>query len=108
METMPYLRDAILRRDDVPDFDEYPFNLPVPRNFTRLAFHPAVTYFVGENGTGKSTLLEAIAVAYPNARIYQLSEDGIKTVQYEETEHYFVTKEFLNNREKMLKILMEG
>lgn len=29
-----------------------------------LAFTHAVTYFVGENGTGKSTLLEAIAVSY--------------------------------------------
>ena len=30
----------------------------------RLAFHPPITFFVGENGTGKSTLLEAMAVAY--------------------------------------------
>lgn len=30
----------------------------------RLAFHSPVTFFVGENGTGKSTLLEAMAVAY--------------------------------------------
>lgn len=30
----------------------------------RLAFHSPITFFVGENGTGKSTLLEAMAVAY--------------------------------------------
>ncbi len=30
----------------------------------KLTFHKNVTFFVGENGTGKSTLLEAIAVAY--------------------------------------------
>ncbi len=28
-----------------------------------LALHPKVTYLIGENGTGKSTLLEAIAIA---------------------------------------------
>ncbi|HXX65889.1 MAG TPA: AAA family ATPase [Polyangiaceae bacterium] len=28
-----------------------------------LGLHPKVTYFVGENGSGKSTVLEAIAVA---------------------------------------------
>lgn len=33
------------------------------KRFGRLEFHAPVTFFVGENGTGKSTLLEAIAVA---------------------------------------------
>lgn len=41
--------------------------LPVVRHLTRmkeLAFPNPVTFLVGENGTGKSTILEAIAVAY--------------------------------------------
>lgn len=41
--------------------------LPVVRHLTRmkeLAFPKPVTFLVGENGTGKSTILEAIAVAY--------------------------------------------
>lgn len=59
----PFLRNLTLRREDVPGFKSYPFNLPVVRNLDTLEFHPSVTYFVGENGTGKSTLLEAIAVA---------------------------------------------
>lgn len=33
-------------------------------NIQRLVFEKPVTFLVGENGTGKSTLLEAIAVAY--------------------------------------------
>jgi predicted ATPase len=33
------------------------------KNLKRLTLHPKVTFFIGENGTGKSTLLEAIAVA---------------------------------------------
>lgn len=42
--------------------DVYPFNIPAIKNLENLKFHPRVTYFVGENGMGKSTLLEAIAV----------------------------------------------
>lgn len=41
----------------------YPFNLPFFDTCDELQLHPEVTFFVGENGTGKSTLLEAIAVA---------------------------------------------
>lgn len=45
------------------DINRYPFNIPLIKNFDRLIFENAVTIFVGENGTGKSTLLEAIAAA---------------------------------------------
>lgn len=58
-----YLLSLSLRRDKVPSFTEYPYCLPVVRNLTRIEFHSQVTFLVGENGTGKSTLLEAIAVA---------------------------------------------
>lgn len=58
-----FVREIELRRDRVPDFDRYPFNLPAIRVLDRLQLHPAVTFLVGENGSGKSTLLEAVAVA---------------------------------------------
>lgn len=57
----PYLMDITLMRERVPAWDEYPFCLPVVRTLHTLQFHPDVTFFVGENGMGKSTLLEAIA-----------------------------------------------
>jgi predicted ATPase len=43
----------------------YPYDLAAVRALRHqpLAFHAQVTYLVGENGTGKSTLLEAMAVA---------------------------------------------
>ncbi|MCK4840358.1 MAG: AAA family ATPase [Methylococcales bacterium] len=59
-----YLLEAKLLRDKVPSFDQYPFSLPVINNLETIEFHPKVTFFVGENGTGKSTLLEAIATAW--------------------------------------------
>lgn len=44
--------------------DIYPYNLEVIKNLETLNFHEKVTFIVGENGTGKSTLIEAIAVAF--------------------------------------------
>ncbi len=57
------LRSVVLKRDEVPDFDAYPFAIPAIRGLDELALHPNVTLFAGENGSGKSTLVEAIAVA---------------------------------------------
>jgi predicted ATPase len=59
----PYLREISIRPDAAIDFDNYPFNIPAIRDLGTLAFHPAVTFLVGENGAGKSTILEATAVA---------------------------------------------
>jgi len=43
---------------------EYPFTIPVVKNFKQIEFQKPVTFIIGENGTGKSTLLEAFAVCY--------------------------------------------
>lgn len=234
-----YLRSVTLLKDRVPTFSDYPFNLPAVSALNDLEFHPKVTYIVGENGMGKSTVLEAIAaalgfnpeggtknfnfatkethselyqylrtvrgvrkprdgfffraesyynvateidsldalgsyggkslhhqshgesffatflhrfsghglyimdepeaalspfrqmallrrihdlvsehsqfiisthspiiMAYPDARIYKLTSDGIESCHLEETDHYMITKEFINNREAMLRELL--
>ena len=43
--------------------DDFPFNLPIIQHLETLDFPSSVTFFVGENGSGKSTILEAIACA---------------------------------------------
>ena len=45
-----------------------------------------------------------ILMAYPGATILLL-EDGIREVRYEDTEHYVVTRDFLNHRERMFREL---
>jgi len=240
MEAKPYLQEICFERDIVPSFHSYPFNIPAISSLSTLKFHADVTFIVGENGTGKSTLIEAIALslgfgieggtknvqfqthnngsqlfkylktvksfkkpsdyyflraesfynvatymeevnylvgygnkslhtqshgesfmaalnlklkgnglyifdepeaalspsrqlealaiinklvskqsqfiiathspillAYPNATIYQLDDSGINKVKYEDTEHYMVTKYFLNNHHEMMKLILD-
>ncbi|PIH06096.1 AAA family ATPase [Clostridium combesii] len=58
-----YLRYVELCRERIGSFSEYPYCLSAIKDLSRIEFHPKVTYIVGENGTGKSTILEAIAIA---------------------------------------------
>lgn len=58
-----FIREAAIDWDVVPR-DSYLRNISALKGFSRLAFESNVTFFAGENGTGKSTLLEGIAVAY--------------------------------------------
>jgi predicted ATPase len=57
----PYLRGIWIDRSLVPDAAAYPFCLPLFQNDFELDFDRSITIVVGENGTGKSTLLEGIA-----------------------------------------------
>ena len=43
-----------------------------------------------------------ILMAYPEAWIYQIGPKGLDRVAYEDTEHYQVTRDFLNRPEMML------
>lgn len=47
-----------------------------------------------------------IVLAYPDAWIYQFDEDGVRRTEYEETEHYRVYRDFLQNRELSLRVLL--
>ena len=60
---MVFLKGIRLNEKEGIDRKHYPFNIPALRDFEELPFESPVTFFVGENGMGKSTLIEAIAIA---------------------------------------------
>lgn len=48
-----------------------------------------------------------ILITFPDSEIIEFSKDEIRSVSYAETEHYQITKRFLENPERMLKYLLE-
>lgn len=48
-----------------------------------------------------------ILMAYPDAWIYQLDAAGVRRVDYQDTEHYQVTRNFLANPQRMMDVLFE-
>ncbi|MER9797875.1 AAA family ATPase [Mesorhizobium sp. M0142] len=57
----PYLKRILIEPSRVVDWEKYPWNLSIfHRHEFELEFTTPITIIVGENGTGKSTLLEAI------------------------------------------------
>lgn len=81
LSAKPYLQRISMRGDAVIDFDSYPYHIPAVRELGVLEFHADVTFFVGENGAGKSTVLEAIAMALGYGQ-----EGGTKNVAYRTTD----------------------
>lgn len=60
---MVYLRSVKYIKDKHIDKERFPFNIPLIRAFEEVEFDSPVTIFVGENGTGKSTIVEALAAS---------------------------------------------
>ena len=85
-----------LDRSKIKDFTEYPFSIEVIKNFQKLEFNKNVTFLIGENGIGKSTFIEAIAIALDLP-----SEGGTQNFM-------FSTKNTSSDLYKYLKIRMEN
>lgn len=57
-----YINKIVLKRENINNFSEYPFCIDVIKGFDELKITSPVTFLVGENGIGKSTFIEALAV----------------------------------------------
>ena len=77
-ESSLIIKKIILEKDKIENQDIYPFNIDVVKNFEELDIDCPVTFFVGENGIGKSTFIEAIAVA-----LGLPAEGGTENFRYE-------------------------
>lgn len=58
-----YIDKIKYNKKDILNDNVYPFNIPAIKNLNEIKFNKPVTFFIGENGVGKSTFIEALAVA---------------------------------------------
>lgn len=74
-----HLRTVQLKKTDPTTAQQFPLTIPLIQSLSRLDFTAPVTFFVGENGTGKSTVLEALAAAIGSITV------GAESVQTDPT-----------------------
>ena len=100
MDSNLIVKKIFLERDKIESYDEYPFNIEVVKNFEELTLDCPVTFFVGENGVGKSTFIEALAVS-----LGMPAEGGTENFNYETKNTTSKLSEYLRigtyNRPKM-------
>lgn len=96
MNSKLFIKEIYLDKDKIKSFNEYPFNIEVVKNFKGIKLTSPVTFFVGENGIGKSTFIESIAVSLG------LNKEG-------GTENFmFDTKDTVSNLSDYMHVLMRN
>lgn len=89
-----HLHSITIHPDKYPVRDRYPYNLPIFQKGQTVTFETPVTLFVGENGTGKSTLLDAIARLCHIHIWKDTSRVRYQYNRYEDTFHQSLTVEW--------------
>lgn len=83
----PVLDKVKISFSEETDFSKYPFSLNIIKNLKDIVFPTQVTFFVGENGTGKSTILEAIATKAGFGK-----EGGSKSINFNTADDSFYSE----------------
>ena len=65
-----------------------------------------ISKLVGENSQFIIATHSPIILAYPNAKIYSFDSGTIAEISYEATEHFQITRQFLDNPSRMLRLLL--
>jgi len=86
-------------------FDEPEAALSPARQMTALV---AIDQLVQKQSQLIIATHSPILLAYPNAIIYQLDENGINKISYEDAPQYQITKRFLDDYKRMVKTLLDN
>lgn len=91
-----HIKRVNLFPDKYPTTEHYPFNLPLFHKTHCIPFSSPVTFFVGENGTGKSTLLEAMSYRCQIHIWRGIERRRFEINPYEKGLHEFIDIEWTN------------
>jgi predicted ATPase len=83
----PILDKVKISFSEEVNFSKYPFSLGIIKSLQDIVFPTQVTFFVGENGTGKSTILEAIATKAGFGK-----EGGSRNINFSTTDDSFYSE----------------
>lgn len=75
-----------------------------PMRLMRLMY--CIKELVDKNSQFIISTHSPILMTYPGAEVLEISEDGIKSVDYKETEHFLVTKRFMDAPERIIEDLL--
>ena len=93
-----HLKCVRLFPEQYPTNQRYPFNQPIFQQTTQLIFSKPITFFVGENGTGKSTLLQAMCRKCDIHIWHGIDRPRAQVNPYEEMLYRYVTVEWANGK----------
>jgi predicted ATPase len=94
-----------LRGNGLYFFDEPEAALSPSRQLTLLA---AMHQLVAPHSQFIIATHSPILLGYPGATIYHFGDGPLRTVGYHDTEHYQITKAFLEHPERMLRELFRS
>lgn len=123
MNSELFVKRITLERDKIEDFNIYPFNIEVLKNMNEVNLTKPVTFLIGENGVGKSTLIEALAIqlglnAEGGSQNFNFSTQNthsnlckylrVSTFNKPKTKYFLRAESFYNVASEIVRISEEG
>lgn len=123
MNSELFIKRISLDSDKITNYNIYPFNIDVVKQFDEIRFNKPVTFFVGENGVGKSTFIEALAVSvglnpeggsqnfnFSTKNTHSILSDYIRVSKFNKpkTKFFLRAESFYNVASEIIKISEEG